>query len=60
MTKRHGINKYSDKERREIRRRNHLALDLQKSRYHQRKIQGKNKIPPCIAHDFEVDEEDVI
>lgn len=33
-----GINKYTEKERREQRRRNHIARDLKTSKYHQRVV----------------------
>lgn len=38
-----GVNRFSDKERRKIRRRNHIAKDLQKSKYYQRVIPNKRK-----------------
>lgn len=38
-----GINKYSEKERREQRRRNHIARDLKTNKYHQRVIPDGRK-----------------
>lgn len=38
-----GINKYDEKERREQRRRNHIARDLIGSKYHQRILPNKER-----------------
>lgn len=36
-----GINKYDGKDRRAVRRSNHIARDLAKSKYHQRIVERK-------------------
>lgn len=48
----HGINSYDEKQRRRIRRQNHIARDLAKTKYHQRVIPNKD-------HDYTIiNEED--
>lgn len=37
-----GINKYSDKERRDVRRRNHAAFDLRTPKYRQKVVKKKD------------------
>lgn len=36
-----GLNKYDDKQRRAMRRRNHIARDLLSPKYHQRIIEAR-------------------
>jgi hypothetical protein len=43
MTK--GIRSYEDKQRRKVRRRNHIARDLQKPQFQQKIREGKPKRP---------------
>lgn len=45
MTKRHGLNKYEDKERRKMRRQhNHIARDLRSPKFRQQRVESqKNK-----------------
>lgn len=38
-----GLNKYSDKKKREMRRRNHIARDLRTRKYHQRRVDHHDK-----------------
>lgn len=38
-----GINAYGQKQRREMRRRNHVAKDLHSNKYHQRVVNSKYK-----------------
>lgn len=45
MTKR-GLNKYEGKERRRLRRKNHVARDLHTPKYRQRTKEGKRPPPP--------------
>ena len=44
MTK--GMNSYEHKERRRIRRKNHIARDLADNKYRQRRREGKRPPPP--------------
>jgi hypothetical protein len=50
MTK--GIHSYGRKERREVRRRNHIAYDLKTNKYRQRIKEGKPKMEPDEDDDF--------
>ncbi len=54
MTK--GINRYEGKDKRRQRRRNHIARDLHKSKYHQRVIRIREyaKFNP---HELDLDED---
>jgi hypothetical protein len=38
-----GLNKFDDKRRREMRRKNHIALDLRTPKYKPRVVKPKNK-----------------
>jgi hypothetical protein len=40
-----GLNKYSDKQKREQRRRNHIARDLRTPKYRQKRIDKKKSDP---------------
>lgn len=51
-----GINRYDDKKKREIRRRNHIARDLQERKYRQRVRNRETKFIPPVEVD--ADEED--
>jgi len=41
---RHGMNAYSEKEKRAMRRRNHVARDLGKPKYRQRIVESKKDV----------------
>lgn len=43
-----GINRYEDKDKQRQRRKNHVARDLAKSKYHQRVVKPKRQEPPEI------------
>lgn len=43
-----GINGYEGKDKRRQRRRNHVARDLHKMKYHQRVVKPKRQEPPEI------------
>lgn len=56
-----GVNRFSDKERRKIRRKNHIAKDLHKNKYFQRVIpgkKGKNKNEDFFLGQEDPDEQD--
>lgn len=46
MAKSKGINRYEHKDRRRIRRKNHVAKDLGNNKYRQRVKEGKRPSPP--------------
>lgn len=50
-----GIDRYSDKEKRKVRRRNHIARDLQKAQFRQKIKEGKPKRPAPEADEWEED-----
>jgi hypothetical protein len=53
-----GMNKFSEKDRRRVRRRNHIARDLQEPKYHQRVVEDKkNKLTKKLINDEWDDEE---
>jgi len=39
----HGMNSFGDKQKRAIRRRNHVARDLRDRKYHQRRVERRVK-----------------
>ena len=51
-----GMNKYDAKQRREQRRRNHLAYDLADRKYHQRVKQNKKPKYEWDEEDYDGDE----
>lgn len=55
MTK--GINRYEGKDKRRQRRRNHVARDLHKNKYHQRVVKPRYQEPPEIDEFEGIEEE---
>jgi hypothetical protein len=51
--KRQGINSYSDKERRQVRRRNHFARDLAEPKFRQRVLDKHDKKMYNWEQDYE-------
>jgi len=47
-----GMNRYDDKQKRAMRRRNHMARDLADRKYHQRRIDKKVSLPPDDDWDY--------
>lgn len=52
-----GMNRFDDKKRREVRRRNHIARDLQDRRYRQRIRNRESKYIPEAEVEEDLDEE---
>ena len=50
-----GMNKYDDKTKRAMRRRNHIARDLANRKYHQR-VKPKKDLPPDVEEYFSDEE----
>jgi len=50
------MDRYDDKRKRAMRRRNHVARDLANSKYHQRVKKGKIDLPPDVEEYFSDEE----
>lgn len=55
-----GVDRYDDKEKRKVRRHNHIARDLRTPKFKQRIVEGKPRTPPPEIEDWDwIEEEDV-